>query len=119
MHVWASAMQPGLVLLANVVTLTYTRTEGAYCTNELCIMNTFFQQKRICKYTWCRNSWGQRSLIDFCFVLADLHQGNQCGSTYLQRENAPIMGTFVASVSMIKLMLNAFKKKCGEIVGSI
>ena len=87
--------------------------------NELCIINTFFSAKKNCKYTWYRNSLGQRSLIDFCVVLADLHQGNQCGNTYLQRENAQITGTFLATVSMIKFMLNAFKKKCGEIVGSI
>ena len=38
----------------------------------LCIMNTFFQHKRIHKYTWYRDSLGQRSLIDFCIVSADL-----------------------------------------------
>ena len=41
-------------------------------TNELCTMNTFFLHKRIRKYTWYRDSLGQRSLIDFCIVLADL-----------------------------------------------
>ena len=35
-------------------------------------MNTFFQHKRIHKYTWYRDSLGQRSLIDFCIVSADL-----------------------------------------------
>ena len=35
-------------------------------------MNTFFQHKRINKYTWYRESLGQRSLIDFCIVSADL-----------------------------------------------
>ena len=41
-------------------------------TNRLCIMNTFFQHKRNHKYTWYRDSLGQRSLIDFCIVSADL-----------------------------------------------
>ena len=41
-------------------------------TNGLCIMNTFFQHKRIHKYIWYRDSLGQRSLIDFCIVSADL-----------------------------------------------
>ena len=41
-------------------------------TNGLCIMNTFFQHKRIRKYTWYRDSLGQHSLIDFCIVSADL-----------------------------------------------
>ena len=35
-------------------------------------MNTFFQHKRIEKYSWYRDSLGQRSLIDFCIVSADL-----------------------------------------------
>ena len=41
-------------------------------TNGLCIMNTFFQHKRIHKYTRYRDSLGQRSLIDFCIVSANL-----------------------------------------------
>ena len=41
-------------------------------THGLCIMNTFFQHKRIHKYTWYRDPLGQPSLIDFCIVSADL-----------------------------------------------
>ena len=41
-------------------------------TNGMSIMNTFVQHKRIYKYTWYRDSLGQRSLIDFCIVSADL-----------------------------------------------
>ena len=41
-------------------------------TNGLCIMNTFFQHKRILKYTWYRDSSGQRSLIDIYLISADL-----------------------------------------------
>jgi len=42
------------------------------CNNALCIMNTFFQHRDVHKYTCCRYSMGQRSLIDFCIVSADL-----------------------------------------------
>ena len=41
-------------------------------TNELCIMNTFFQLKKLHRYTWYRDSLGQRSVTDFCIVSADL-----------------------------------------------
>ena len=44
-----------------------------FCTtNGLCIMNTFFRKKGIHKYTWYRDSVGQRSIINFCIVTADL-----------------------------------------------
>ena len=33
MHMWASTMEPGKVLLGNMVTLTLTRTEGVYCSS--------------------------------------------------------------------------------------
>ena len=42
------------------------------CSNGLCIMNTFFQHRNVHKYTWYRPSMGQKSLIDFCIVSADL-----------------------------------------------
>jgi len=42
------------------------------CNNALCIMNTFFQHRDAYKCTWWRDSLGQRSLIDFCTVSADL-----------------------------------------------
>ena len=42
------------------------------CNNTLCIMNTFFEHRDVHKYTWCRDSFGQRSLIDSCTVSADL-----------------------------------------------
>ena len=41
-------------------------------TNGLCIMNIFFQHKRIYKYTWYRYFSGQHSLLDFCIVSAYL-----------------------------------------------
>ena len=41
-------------------------------TTRLCIMNTFFQHKRIHKYSWYRDSSGQRSLSEFCVALAEL-----------------------------------------------
>ncbi|GAB0098907.1 hypothetical protein DMENIID0001_147140 [Sergentomyia squamirostris] len=37
-------------------------------TQGLAIMNTFFQHKDIHKYTWYRDSLGQKSLIDFAIV---------------------------------------------------
>jgi len=42
------------------------------CNNTWCIMNTFFQHGDVHKYTWCRDSFGQRSLIDLCIVSTDL-----------------------------------------------
>ena len=42
------------------------------CSNELRIMNTFFQHREVHKYTWYRPSKDQKSLIDFCIVSSDL-----------------------------------------------
>ena len=42
------------------------------CSNGLSIMNTFFQHRDVHKYTWYRGALGQRSLIDFFIVSADL-----------------------------------------------
>ena len=36
------------------------------------MMNTFFQHKRSHNHNWYRDFVGQRSLIDFCIVSADL-----------------------------------------------
>ena len=41
-------------------------------TNGLCIMNTFLWHKRIHKYIWYKDLVGQRYIIDFCIVSADL-----------------------------------------------
>ena len=35
-------------------------------------MNTFFQHRKLYKYTWYRPSMDQKSLIDFCIVSSDL-----------------------------------------------
>jgi len=40
--------------------------------NALCIMNTFFQDRGLHKYSWYRDSLGQRSLIGFGIVSTDL-----------------------------------------------
>ena len=40
--------------------------------NGLSIMNTYFQHRDAHKYTWYRETSGQRSLIDFAVVSADL-----------------------------------------------
>ena len=42
------------------------------CSNELRIMNTFFQHREVHKYTWYRPSMDQKPLIDFCIVSSDL-----------------------------------------------
>jgi len=42
------------------------------CCNNACIMNTFFQHRDVHTYTWSRESLGQRSLVDFYIVSADL-----------------------------------------------
>ena len=42
------------------------------CSNGLHIMNTFFQRRKVHKYTWYRPSMDQKSLIDFCIVLSHL-----------------------------------------------
>ena len=42
------------------------------CTNSMSIMNTFFQHRDVHRYTWYRDTLGQRALIDFFIVSADL-----------------------------------------------
>ena len=42
------------------------------CSNELCIINTFFQLREVHKYTWYRPGMDQKSLIHFCIVSSDL-----------------------------------------------
>ena len=42
------------------------------CSHGLRIMNTFFQHKKIYKYTWYRPSMDQKSLTNFCIVSSDL-----------------------------------------------
>ena len=42
------------------------------CSNGLRIMNSFFQHKKVHKYTWQQLSIDQKSLIDFCIVLSNL-----------------------------------------------
>ena len=42
------------------------------CSNGLRMMNTFFQQRVVHKYTWYRPKIDQKSLIDFCIVSSDL-----------------------------------------------
>ena len=42
------------------------------CSNGLRILNTFFQYIEVYKYTLCRPSMDQKSLIDFCIVSSDL-----------------------------------------------
>ena len=41
------------------------------CSNELCIMNTFFHHRDVHKNTWHTPSMVQKSLMDFCIVLSD------------------------------------------------
>ena len=42
------------------------------CNSALCIMHT--SNTDLHKDTWCRNSLGQYSLLDFCIVSANLFQ---------------------------------------------
>jgi len=35
-------------------------------------MNTFFQERDVYKYTWCRDYLDQRSFTDFCIIYVDL-----------------------------------------------
>ena len=42
------------------------------CNSELYIMNTFFQNRDVHTYTWCRDSLNRRSIIDFFTASADL-----------------------------------------------
>ena len=76
MHMWVLTKRHGRVLLEDKATPTLTKTEDVFlqfcATKQPCIINTLFWNKGIYKYTWYRDSVGQRSIIDFCVVLADL-----------------------------------------------
>jgi len=41
------------------------------CSNALCVINTFDQHRNLHKYSWCRDSLGQRPLIYFCRISAN------------------------------------------------
>ena len=75
MHMCVLTTRHGRVLLEDKETLTLTQTKGFCCSSVPpmnCIMNTFFRHKELHKYTWYRDSVGQRSIIDFCIVSTDL-----------------------------------------------
>ena len=75
MHTWVLTTRHGKVLLEDKEILTSKKWKvfaTVLCHQWLCIINTFFWHKRIHKYTWCRNSVEQRSIIDFCIDSADL-----------------------------------------------
>ena len=42
------------------------------CSNKFFIMNTFFQNRDVHKYTWYRPSIAQKSFLDFCIVSSGL-----------------------------------------------
>ena len=72
-----------------------------YCNNALCIpiMNIFFHHRGVHHYTLCRNSLGQRSLINFCIasthlvqlLVCNLHLGKPPERAYTNMEGQEIL----------------------------
>ena len=75
MHMSVLTTRHGRVLSKDKETPKLTETKKVatvLCHQRLCIMNTFFRHKGIHKYTWYRDSVGQRSINDLCIASANL-----------------------------------------------
>ena len=70
-HIWGNSGKILFALSKNCLLL--------HLCNEQCITITFFQHRDLHKYTWCRDSLVQRSIINFCIVSADFFwSGHSC-----------------------------------------